>query len=613
MTASESLAIRVSAYGDLLAVSEPGRLLADLWGAGDETLKTLVNRALESGSPVDDRYRVSEVTKLWLCAVPEGEACTVMARDTTLMDNVTEALMTSRTLLKQLLDQSVDLAFEVDERQNFTFLTPPIAFSYHTEDWLGAHAIDVFWPRGNAPSRNPFMSRTEESFDAIPVRFHGEKTRWLHFHVSPILSDGGVFMGVRGTCRDVSDSIKREREMRQTNLRLTVQQRITHIINSAASSEDLLDEAASAMRDLLRADSAWILVSYGRGLVPAAVEGGPITLDVKSLWRQVNGAPGQTLFKLGHRSSDFAGREQGPFEIPDTLPGAAEHMVQPVSSAGEAAASDTGFLAVRLGSEEQLAGVAILGRNTAISPWSEQEEDLMAAIADTLTAALGKATLTDELHRLASRDELTGLLNRRAIKEQVNRRLSHQKKTGTLGTLIFIDLDHFKEVNDTLGHRAGDRALEMVARSLSDDIRSCDFAGRYGGDEFVVWLEDAGEAEAAQKARGLIADMPRIREKLGRAGLKLSASIGICQSSADEEGDFDTLAERADRALYAVKDRGRSDFAYARVDGITLRGRRTGGLGRRRHADGDGNGDRSQDAGTAGGDTPPATSESGHA
>jgi len=131
------------------------------------------------------------------------------------------------------------------------------------------------------------------------------------------------------------------------------------------------------------------------------------------------------------------------------------------------------------------------------------------------------------------------------------------------GSLLFIDLDYFKEVNDTLGHKVGDQALKMVAEHLKDIVRPSDFVGRVGGDEFIIWLEGALAKDAKIKARELLDAMPRIREAIGASHLGLSASIGVSQSVPGVDTALEHLSERADQALYDVKRSGRGGIAVA--------------------------------------------------
>lgn len=517
--------LRVGANGKICDQSIQADTLAALWRENDPTLHGLVDKALTSRVPCDARLEGVAGANFWLVAVPEGRECLIIGRDTTLPDKVAEALMKSRALLKELLDSAVDVAFELDADQNIRFITPVEAFGFKTEMWLGRAATQIFWPNGDAPVRNPFASRVAAHFDAVPVQLEGQERRWLHFAVHPQLDETGNRVSLRGTCRDMTARFLAERTARQDSLRFTLLQRITSSLNSSETAQDLMDNASEALQEMLRADMVWAVVKYHEGLVPLSITGSRHEiLDLDTIWRSFDGKTGTGVIVGGDRT----------------------------------------HLGIRLDQNGQALGMVIISRDTEISPWSEQEKQLLDGVAGVLTAAFGKAELIDRLYRLSSKDDLTGLLNRRALTETVEARLKHQCRTDLSGCLVFIDLDHFKEVNDTLGHQAGDMALKMVAETMQNMIRPCDYAGRYGGDEFVLWLEDMQATKAADKVRALLDFMPKVREAIGGTELQLNASIGVCQSRPGVDLSFAELADRADAVLYEVKGSGRGNIAIAR-------------------------------------------------
>ncbi|WP_156782802.1 putative bifunctional diguanylate cyclase/phosphodiesterase [Acidihalobacter yilgarnensis] len=163
-------------------------------------------------------------------------------------------------------------------------------------------------------------------------------------------------------------------------------------------------------------------------------------------------------------------------------------------------------------------------------------------------------------------DTLTALPNRRLLSERLGRDLSRCRRHARHGAAVFIDLDHFKRINDALGHRVGDHLLEAVARRLSENIRDEDTVARFGGDEFVVVLTglDAQLAHATEQARQA-AD--KLREIIAAPyqhqgnPLHLTASLGIAIYPVDRE-DAETVLTRADTALYQVKERGRNGLAF---------------------------------------------------
>jgi len=163
------------------------------------------------------------------------------------------------------------------------------------------------------------------------------------------------------------------------------------------------------------------------------------------------------------------------------------------------------------------------------------------------------AQRTDELNRLARVDALTGLKNRRGLDEALDEEIQRAKRQNTGFGLIWLDIDHFKAINDELGHQAGDDILCRVALWLKAGVRPYDHPGRWGGDEFVVVLSPCDEDTLCQIAA-------RIRETIERdsirTGTPVTVSVGgyLCQPG----DDVDTILRQADQALYRVKQQGRN-------------------------------------------------------
>lgn len=161
---------------------------------------------------------------------------------------------------------------------------------------------------------------------------------------------------------------------------------------------------------------------------------------------------------------------------------------------------------------------------------------------------------------LATHDSLTGLPNRSLLTERLNRTLASAQRYRRRFCLLFIDLDHFKDVNDQMGHHAGDEVLIEASRRMLACLRAADTLARHGGDEFVALLPETGSIEAACA----VADKIRLRlgepfpVEQGRA--QISASLGVVMCP-DHGEDFDTLVARADQAMYAAKADGRNTIA----------------------------------------------------
>ncbi len=155
-------------------------------------------------------------------------------------------------------------------------------------------------------------------------------------------------------------------------------------------------------------------------------------------------------------------------------------------------------------------------------------------------------------------DTLTGLKNRRAMDHILNR----YSETGESFALMQMDLDYFKQVNDTLGHAAGDLVLEEVARILTEETREQDTIVRAGGDEFVLIFHRLTDARDISGIAARILD--RLAEPIlfGDQPCNISASIGVAISSEYEHPDIDTMLKDADKATYASKNSGRGQYTF---------------------------------------------------
>jgi two-component system cell cycle response regulator len=198
----------------------------------------------------------------------------------------------------------------------------------------------------------------------------------------------------------------------------------------------------------------------------------------------------------------------------------------------------------------------------AISPGrrgaSTEDRRFLSILGSELGGPLRMVSLMMESRRLASTDSLTGLYNRRAFAQAID---AARKKSPTALlplSVILLDIDHFKKVNDTLGHDAGDAVLQGVARVLSSMARKSDVVARWGGEEFVIALThtaEAGTRIAAERVRRAIADA---KYQLPNGELvSATASLGLA-SALDEHWTLEDLLTRADKALYSAKHRGRN-------------------------------------------------------
>jgi diguanylate cyclase (GGDEF)-like protein/PAS domain S-box-containing protein len=168
-----------------------------------------------------------------------------------------------------------------------------------------------------------------------------------------------------------------------------------------------------------------------------------------------------------------------------------------------------------------------------------------------------------ELRHLADHDPLTGLLNRRSFERELARHVARVERYGARGAALVLDLDHFKFINDTLGHGVGDDLITRVAAALRSRLRETDVLARLGGDEFAVLMPEGGREDAAEVARGVLQAV-RGQAVLATSGhaRRVSASIGVALFT-DERLTGDAVLVRADLAMYEAKEAGRDRYAIA--------------------------------------------------
>jgi len=179
--------------------------------------------------------------------------------------------------------------------------------------------------------------------------------------------------------------------------------------------------------------------------------------------------------------------------------------------------------------------------------------------------ALVVARLIQQLQWRARHDGLTGLLNRRAMQETIEQQLTRSRRAGDALSVVLLDIDHFKAINDHHGHAAGDEALKHIAALLQTGVRAVDRVGRFGGEEFVVLLPGFDLAQAAETAEVLRARLVAQRIQREGGALSMSASFGVAEWFGPGE-EPSRLLMRADQALYRAKRSGRNRVQVTRAD-----------------------------------------------
>jgi diguanylate cyclase (GGDEF)-like protein len=219
-----------------------------------------------------------------------------------------------------------------------------------------------------------------------------------------------------------------------------------------------------------------------------------------------------------------------------------------------------GFVALPIRTGERLAGLLGLA-GKAVARLSSENQAFLERVANQAHIVTENSRLVQRLQHLAHHDGLTELFNHRQTQELLQKECERVGRYAGGVSLLMIDIDHFKSVNDRYGHPAGDRVLRDVARLLQEGVRTVDTVGRYGGEEFVAILPQTEMADARQLAERLRRAIEAHVVKVPAGEIRVTVSIGVAKYPAVAIATPDDLVRAADQALYRAKEEGRNRVA----------------------------------------------------
>jgi diguanylate cyclase (GGDEF)-like protein/PAS domain S-box-containing protein len=367
-------------------------------------------------------------------------------------------------------------------------------------------------------------------------------------HVLPLrYEDGGEVHGVFTVARDVSDQKRVEREAAQRAAQQSAVAALGVAALEGTPTERLMDYAVETVSRTLGMELCELLeltddrealllragVGWEDGLVRTAM------------------VPVGSAYYAG-----FAWGAKGPVVVEDYA-SEARFTPTPVLRRHEGAAT----LGVVVGAKKRPYGVLAAHSRTPRS-FRTDEVDFLQGIANVLAEAIAREAAEDRMRHQALHDPLSGLPNRTLLLERLGHWLGRAERGDKTAAVLFVDVDHFKVVNDALGHELGDRLLCTVARRLRAALRPSDTVARIGGDEFVVLCEDIDSEHEALAVAKRLSDAFEDPFKLAGRVHRVTASIGVATWKSGVTAD--ELMRDADAAMYRAKERGRARFELFR-------------------------------------------------
>ncbi|HVZ07163.1 MAG TPA: sensor domain-containing diguanylate cyclase [Rhodopila sp.] len=474
-------------------------------------------------------------------AVPEGAAAQAAVL-------VNGPLLSSRERWQDMVRLGADLAFETDAKGRFTFVVPDDALGWPAGMLVGQPADMLLLADIRAVGPNPFRPcRPGKAGRAWVRRFDGQPA-CLSFAATPLIDATGRYGGSRGIAFDVTEFYDHAAEIAGSLRRGEVLDFILWGVAQEVMAPRMMDAALAALINALSADGAAVIAATAGAAARGAA----------------GGAAGETA---GEAAGGQVLHATGPG--PDTVWAAARELVARHAIEPGQAMTPDGWAVLAVGCKTRFDAKAafVAWRGADPRPWDRDDMLLARSAGGVIRMILEHEAIQHEMARQARTDPLTGLLNRRAFTEELRRHVDRLDREELPGTLMFIDLDCFKEVNDRFGHEAGDQVLMQVATTLRELVRPSDLVARFGGDEFAVWMSGADHLTAAERAEYLRREAPRaLNAELPAPVPGLGLSIGIATRHAGGDEPIDSVMRRADEAMYAVKRGGRGHWRVSLLE-----------------------------------------------
>ncbi|MDQ2075979.1 EAL domain-containing protein [Marinimicrobium sp. ABcell2] len=437
-----------------------------------------------------------------------------VAERTAELETLAQTLQSERNLMRTLIDSMPDNIFAKDAQSKFLLANHSVARGMGTtpENLLGKDDFD-FFPQKMAQSffddeqrivqtGKPLLDLEEPAVDKGTG-----KIRWLLTSKVPVRDADGKVVGLVGIGRDITARREAEQASRESEARF---------------------------RSLTDLSSDWYW-EQGKGLQFVAMT--------------------HANAKSGYLSTEVMGKILQ--QLPNTMPLSGTWLEYESLVAERKPFRDLELRRAMPDGEAvylSLSGLPIFDQDGTFKGYRGIGRDITE-----------RKSSEERVQYLATHDSLTGLPNRTMFSQILNISIESARRYGRKLAVIFIDLDRFKNINDTLGHDAGDILLKEMAQRLGNSLRSCDVVARLGGDEFVVLVQELEDAEQVGKvARKILSAAIKPVIVLGQE-VRVTASVGICMYPEDAE-DEQTLMKNADIAMYRAKEEGKNTYQFYSPD-----------------------------------------------
>jgi len=401
---------------------------------------------------------------------------------------------------------------------------------------LGKPAAEIFstWPEMAAGLSAPASGQRE-----ISLKMDGT-SRVFDVHLSPLLSHGSIVTGWVAVLYDITRIKEAEAAAVEASRVAETLREVGLTLSSNLNFKQVSSLILDLMNRVIPFDIGAFLTTEGTEMRLAAIKG-PGNAQILT---------GETYPLSGSRLCNMFVQRMRPListiTSPDDIllqldPGLGIHsyLGAPIVFRGHA----TGLIALY---------------NTGTHPFTEKDAQVAELFANQVAIVLDNSRRVEQMEKQAITDELTGLYNRRAFASLAEKEVGRARRYQRPLALILFDIDHFKNVNDTHGHLMGDQVLRILTEKVTMTTRSTDIVCRYGGEEFIVLMPEAGREEAMAMAERLREMVSGITVVTPGGTLSLTISLGMAEFEAGSDETLENLIHRSDKAMYEAKAAGRN-------------------------------------------------------
>jgi diguanylate cyclase (GGDEF)-like protein/PAS domain S-box-containing protein len=474
-----------------------------------------------------------------------------------------DSLKQAEAKYRSIFENAVEGIFQTTLAGRFTTVNPMLAqlYGYPSPEALIDGLTDIGQQLYVDPSyRQRFMEQIAAEgavlgFEAEVYRQDGSII-WIAESARAVRDAQGTIIGYEGTVEDITQRKLGEAEILHRDRLLRGVAEASHQLLSIPDVEQAIPEVLATLGEAATADRVYI---YHHHLQSGH---GPLAMSMSFEWTRQGVLPSIDQPHWQNKTYGELGVERWyeNFANGQSIRGLVRHFPE-VEQQLLGQDNILSILMVPIFVEQHLWGYIGFDACQTVRDWTINDESILVAIAATLGAALKRQQTEDKMSYQAYHDSLTGLPNRSFFNQHLP--LAIEQARGRQGCLavLFLDLDHFKTINDTLSHAVGDELLRQVTRRIAKILGKDDILARWGGDEFTLILPDIVDPEEAALTAQRIADSLRPSFLLHGHELHVTISLGIALYPQDGL-DMTTLLQNADAAMYQAKAQGRNNHQF---------------------------------------------------